>query len=94
VYYPLVAPYSVVIMGDDTYDNGDELELNCSSEGGPDLQYSWSRTNVFSSTTTTNTSTLTISDLATVDGGEYTCTVNNSAGTDTMTVIVFGESYV
>jgi len=81
-------------MGDNTYDNGDELELTCSSGGGPDLEYSWSRTNTFSSNTTTNTNTLTISNVATVDGGEYTCTVNNSAGTDTMTVTVFGESYV
>ena len=77
-------------MGNNTYDNGVQLELNCSSEGGPDLEYSWSRTNIFSATTTTNTSTLTISDLATVDGGEYTCTVTNDAETETMTVTVYG----
>ena len=86
-----VAPYNVVIMGDNTYDNGDQLELNCSSEGGPDLVYSWSRTNTFSATTTTNTSTLTISDLATVDGGDYTCTVNNSAGSSSTTVTVYSK---
>ena len=86
-----VAPYNVVIMGDNTYDNGDQLELNCSSEGGPDLQYSWSRTNTFSATTTTNTNTLTINDLATVDGGEYTCTVTNDAGTSMLTITVYGE---
>jgi len=79
-------------MGDNTYDNGDELELNCLSEGGPDLEYSWSRMmNDFSATTTTNTNTLTISNLTTVDGGEYTCTVNNSAGTDNQTITVYGE---
>ena len=87
----LVAPYNVVIMGDNTYDNGDQLELNCTSEGGPDLEYSWSRTNTFSVTTTTNTSTLTISDLATVDGGEYTCTVTNDAGISMNTITVNGE---
>ena len=87
----LVAPYNVVIMGDNTYDNGDQLELNCTSEGGPDLEYSWSRTNTFSATTTTNTSTLTITDLATVDGGEYTCTVTNDAGTSMNTITVYGE---
>ena len=89
----IVAPYDVVIMGDNTYDNGDQLELHCSSEGGPDLEYSWSRTNTFLATTTTNTSTLTISDLATVDGGDYTCTVTNDAGTETMTVTVNGEFF-
>ena len=88
---PSVAPYNVVIMGDNTYDNGDQLELNCTSEGGPDLEYSWSRTNTFSATTTTNTSTLTISDLATVDGGNYTCTVSNDAGTSMNTITVYGE---
>jgi len=81
-------------MGDNTYDNGDELELNCSSEGGPDLEYSWSRTNTFSVTTTTNTSTLTISHLTTVDGGNYTCAVNNYAGTSNYTISVNGESFV
>ena len=89
-----VAPYNVVIMGDNTYDIGDQLELNCSSEGGPDLEYSWSRTNSFLATTTTNTSTLTISDLATVDGGNYTCAVTNDAGTSNYTISVNGESFV
>ena len=80
-------------MGNNTYDNGDQLELNCTSEGGPDLEYSWSRTNTFSATTTTNASTLTISDLATVDGGDYTCTVTNAAGTSMNTITVYGESF-
>ena len=79
-------------MGDYTYSDGDQLELNCSSEGGPDLEYSWSRTNVFSATTTTNTNTLTISDLTTVDEGDYTCTVTNDAGTSNYTITVIGKS--
>jgi len=79
-------------MGDNTYDNGDQLELNCSSEGGPDLEYSWSRIgNDFSVDTITNTNTLIISNLTTVDGGNYICTVNNSAGTDSHTITVYGE---
>ena len=87
----LVAPYNVVIMGNNTYDNGDQLELNCLSEGGPDLEYSWSRTNTFSNDTVTNLNTLIISDLATVDGGEYTCFVTNDAGTSMNTITVNGE---
>ena len=86
-----VAPYDVVIMGDNTYDNGDQLELNCSSEGGPDLVYSWSRVNDFSIDTVTNTSILTISDLTTVDGGDYTCTVTNDAGSSNTTVTVYSK---
>ena len=79
-------------MGHNTYDNGDQLQLNCSSEGGPDLVYSWSRNNDFSNETVTNTNTLTISDLATADGGDYACTVTNDAGSNNTTVTVYGES--
>jgi len=79
-------------MGDNSYGIGYQLELNCSSEGGPDLEYSWSRTNTFSTTTTTNTKTLTINDLATADGGNYTCTVTNDAGTSNYTITINGES--
>ena len=86
-----VAPYNVVIMGDNTHDNGDQLELNCSSEGGPDLVYSWSRINDFSNGTITNTNSLNVSNLATVDGGDYTCTVTNDAATISTTVTVYGE---
>ena len=79
-------------MGDNTYNNGSQLELNCLSEGGPGLTYSWSRMmNDFEIGTTTNTSTLTISSVATVDGGDYTCTVTDGAGTNTSTITVYGE---
>jgi len=79
-------------MGDNTYNNGDDLELNCSSEGGPDLEYRWSRMmNDFSMDTITNTNTLMINGVITVDGGDYTCAVNNTAGTDTRTITVYGE---
>ncbi|XP_065901652.1 uncharacterized protein [Dysidea avara] len=89
----IVAPYNVVIMGDNIYDNGDQLELHCSSEGGPDFKYSWNRTNLFSVTTTTNTSTLTISNLTTVDGGNYTCTATNDNGTSMNTITVYVAPY-
>ena len=78
-------------MGNTLRSNGTQLELTCSSEGGPDLVYSWSRTNTFSATTTTNAGLLNISDLATVDGGSYTCTVTNDAGSTSTSVTVFGE---
>jgi len=84
----LVAPYNVTIMGDTMYPQETQLELNCLSEGGPDLEYSWSRTNTLFSS---NTSTLTVSNLTTVDGGNYTCTVSNDAGTSSTTVTVSSE---
>ena len=81
----------MTIVGDNTYINGSQLELNCLSEGGPGLEYSWSRTNTFSANTTTNTSTLNISSVATVDGGDYTCTVTNNAGSNSSSITVYGE---
>ena len=78
-------------MGNTLRSNGTQLELTCSSEGGPDLVYSWSRTYAFSAITTTNSTLLNISDLATVDGGDYTCTVTNDAGSTSTSVTVFGE---
>jgi len=84
----------VTITGDNTYDNGSQLELTCLSEGGLDLEYSWSRImNDFDNETTTgtDTNTLTINSVATVDGGNYTCTVTNNAGNTTNTITVYGE---
>ena len=79
-------------MGNNIYDIGDELELTCSSEGGPELVYSWSRASDFSNDIATNTSTLTISHVVVIDGGNYTCTVTNDAGSNNHTVTVNGES--
>jgi len=73
------------------YPQGEQLELTCSSEGGGQLKYSWSRTNMFSVTTVTNTATLTISNLTTIDGGEYTCTVTNEGGSSNNIIIVYSE---
>ena len=84
---PLVAPYNVTIIGENFYQQGDDLQLNCLSEGGPQLEYSWSSPN--SSYTTTNN--LTISNVTTLDGGNYTCTVTNDAGSNSKTVTIYGE---
>ena len=78
-------------MGDNIYLQGDQLLLHCSSEGGPQLEYSWSRTNTLSNDTITNTNNLTISNITTLDGGNYTCTVTNDAGSNSNTVTVYGE---
>ena len=86
-----VSPYGVNITGNNTYPRGSQLQLHCSSEGGPQLEYSWSRTNTLSNDTTTNTNNLTISNVTTLDGGNYTCTVTNVAGSSSDTVTVYGE---
>ena len=84
-----VAPYDVVVMGDNTYTQGQQLQLNCSSEGGPQLKYTW----LFSDDIipNQNDSTLTIDNVTTTDGGDYTCNVTNDAGVDYNTITVYSE---
>ena len=84
-----VAPYDVVVMGDNTYTQGQQLQLTCSSEGGPILEYTW----LFSDDVipNENNSTLTIDNVTTTDGGDYTCNVTNDAGADYDTSNVYSE---
>ena len=87
-----VAPYNVAIMGNNTYFQGGQLELSCSSEGGPELEYTWTFSGVMIDNA--NTSMLTIANLATSNGGNYTCNVSNNAGYDSKTVTVYSKSFV
>ena len=81
----LVSPYDVSIDGITQYFTGDTLELNCSSDGSPELQYSWSRNTssgqaMFPASTTSNNSLITINNVTVDDEGVYTCTVSNNGG--------------
>ena len=79
-------------MGDDTYSQGQQLHLTCCSEGGPQLEYTW----IFSDDVipNQNTSTLTINNVTTIDGGNYTCNVTNDAGVDYDIITVYSELLV
>ena len=79
-------------MGDNTYTQGQQLQLNCSSEGGPQLEYTW----IFSDGVipNQNTNTLTIDNVNTTNGGNYTCNVTNAAGVDNDTITVYSELLV
>ena len=79
-------------MGDNTYSQGEQLELNCSSEGGPKLEYIWSFSGGMIDNA--NTSMLTIVNLATSNGGEYTCSVSNAAGPNMETITVYSKFFV
>ena len=72
------------------YNRGEQLQLNCSSEGGPVLEYTW----IFPGSTMhiANTSTLTINNVDTTHGGDYTCNVTNDAGTDADIITVYSKS--
>ena len=87
-----MAPFNVTINGSTLYEYGDTLVLNCTSEGSPELQYSWSREtssgNMFPAHTAINNNTIIIYNLAIRDGGSYTCTVSNEAGNFSVTTTV------
>ena len=78
------------MLGNNLYSQGDQLELNCTSEGGLQLQYSW----VFLDELISNTSMLIIDDVNTTHGGDYTCSVTNMAGSENDTIIVYSELFV
>ena len=69
------------------YPQGVQLVLNCQSEGGPQLQYSW----IFSDSEIANTSTLTIDNVNASNGGNYTCNVTNNAGFESNTITAYSE---
>ena len=86
--YSTVAPYNVVVMGDNLYNQGEQLQLNCLSEGGPVLEYSW----IFSGSIISKANTLTINNVNTTHAGDYICNVTNDAGTDSDTITVYSKS--
>ena len=76
-----------MITGENLYNEGEQLLLNCSSEGGAELEYNW----LFEGSMIANTNTLVIDDVNTTNGGDYTCDVNNDAGADSDTITVYSE---
>ena len=78
------------MTGDTLYSQGDQLMLNCTSEGGPQLEYSW----VFLGDIISNSSMLVIDNVNTTHGGDYTCNVTNTAGSNDTTVTVYSKSFV
>ena len=69
------------------YPYGSDIELRCTSEGGPQLNYSW----IFSDSATDKDAVLNIISAAVSHGGNYTCNVTNDAGSDNSTVTVYSE---
>ena len=80
----------MIITGDNLYNQREQLQLNCSSEGGPLLEYIW----MFSGDIipNANTDTLIIDNVNTTHAGGYSCNVTNDAGTDSDTITVDSKS--
>ena len=82
----------MTIMGDNTYSQGEQLQLSCSSEGGPELEYTWTFSGGMIDNA--NTNMITIANLTTSNGGDYTCNVTNDAGYDSDTITVYSKFIV
>ena len=87
MYFYIVAPYDVEINGMRRYPYGSDIEFTCTSEGGPQLDYSW----IFSDNVTDNDAMLNIVSATVFNGGDYTCNVTNAAGYDSNTTTVYSE---
>ena len=86
----VVAPYEAAVVGETLYSKGDRLILNCTSEGGPQLEYYW----LFLEDVISNSSMIIINSVNTSHIGNYTCIVTNDAGSDNDTITVYGKSSV
>ena len=62
--------------------------MNCLSEGGPDLRYSWRKNGADECLSSTNT--LAIGNLSMANAGDYTCTVTNDAGSGNHSITIYG----
>ena len=85
----LVAPFNVNIMGEKLHSQGEQLQLNCLSDGGPVLEYTWLHSsNIIPNA---NTNILIINNVNTTHGGEYICNVTNNAGYDSKHITVYSK---
>ena len=69
------------------YPQGEQLVLNCQSDGGPQLEYAW----IFEGSEIASTSTLTIDNVTASNGGDYTCNVSNDAGYENDTITIYSK---
>ena len=71
---------------------GETLTFTCSAQGGPDNTYQWQNDgrDLMNETDTT----LIVSNIAAMNGGNYTCMVSNTAGNDSATALLYVEPII
>ncbi len=77
LYFFVASPLVSFITEDQAYNRNDDVTLNCSALGGPDLFYRWQSNASYLAGK--NSSRLILSNLDASDGGD-TCVVLHSAG--------------
>ncbi|XP_060945150.1 vascular cell adhesion protein 1-like [Limanda limanda] len=75
-----------------TLTQGDRLELNCTAEGSPRPSYTW--TSLPDGVPPSTSSVLTIQSVASGHEGQYTCSVSNYVGTNTVMFRVAVKPYI
>ena len=73
-------------------DIGGTVTFTCSAQGGPDNTYQWQNDgrNLVNETDTT----LIVSNITAMNGGNYTCVVRNAAGNDSATAVLHVEPII
>ena len=73
-------------------DLGGTVTFNCSAQGGPNNTYQWQ--NDGSDLMNETDTTLIISNITAMNGGNYTCVVSNAAGNDSATAVLYVEPII
>ena len=79
----VISPEDVVVR------HGENISLTCTSLGGPNNTYNWRK----GENAVANSSILTLMDIDASHGGQYTCTANNFAGSDSATTTLYVAPY-
>ena len=69
---------------------GDILTFNCTTAGGHDNMFQWYKDDIKLEENTV--SILNITDVTADDGGLYECVVNNTAGSSSANITIYGMS--
>ena len=77
----------VINPANESFDIGQDVNLNCSAMGGPRNMFQWLKDGI--ELPGENSTILALTSIAVDDGGEYTCEVSNFAGTFNTSVFVF-----
>ena len=71
---------------------GDNVTFTCSALGGPDNMFQWQKDG--QDLLSESQSTLTLVTVNAMDGGLYTCVVNNAAGNDSSNITLYIQPYI
>ena len=71
---------------------GGTVTFTCSAQGGPDNTYQWQNDGQY--LTNETDTTLTVSNIFAMNGGNYTCVVSNAAGNDSATAVLYVEPII